>query len=395
MTEAYLHFIWKLKRIPFHLLKTTNGKQIQIVNNGIYNSNESGPDFFNARIIYEGIEWAGQLEMHIKSSDWYKHNHQHDPAFDNVIVHVVYEHDKEVFINGKSLLTIELKPYIDEKHYQQWEQFAYSMKAIPCENSLKDLDEIYLKSMMHRAVADRLTRKVNQLLYHAGDLTEDELLYFLIARAFGSKVNTMPFEFITHQLPLSLLKRMNKSLQRSLVIQSSGLFEQPETNLLAIPTSKPLPSSVWKRKGLRPTSYPEKRVVQFAEFISRCDFELIVAYLHPKEAYEYVVLLFQQMKNELEQLLTTTFMDLLFINAFLPYFWLKAQRTENDELMEQVLRFLEVLKPEENYILKKWKEIGVKPSNAYESQALIEIYNEYCHHKKCLECQVGAKILRG
>lgn len=396
MTETYIHFIWKLKRLPFHHLQTTKGKQIQMLNNGIHNLSESGPDFFNARMQYEHMEWAGQVEMHVKSSDWYLHGHHRDEAYNNVMLHVVYEHDREVIVNGTELPTIELKNLIDQEHYNNWEQFAKAIKAIPCEDSLHQVDPVFLKMMLHRAVADRFDRKVNQLLYLYDGLDNQAVLYNFIARAFGTKVNAVPFELLTNQLPLVALKRLNQSLQRKLLLNASGLY--PEEQVSELPDflgTQQLHPSVWKRKGLRPSSFPEKRILQFSAFVASCDFNLLAEYLSPEEAYKYLVALTGKMNQRPEGMISENLLNQLLINAILPYFWFKSLQKEDEQLREFVLALMDQIDPEDNFILKKWNKIGVHATSAYESQALIELYNEYCFHKKCLSCQIGVKLLNG
>lgn len=394
MTETYLHFIWKLKRLPFHQLKTTDGKEIHILNNGIHNISESGPDFFNARIMYEGIEWAGQIEMHVKSSDWCKHKHHTDEAYTNVILHIVYEHDKEIKLNGTILPTIELKNLIDEQHYSQWKKFADAMKSIPCEDSIQNVDSVFLNAMMHRAVTDRLNRKINQLLYLYDNMDNPSALYHLLAQAFGTKINSVPFELISNQLSLIILKRLHHLTQKRLILKASGLFENEKQNDFIFPIEvQTIPFPLWKRKGLRPPAFPEKRVMQFAEFVSVCDFELLAKYFSPKETYHYVKTLTEQINRNAKYIISDQLINQLFINAFIPYYWFKSLRDENEQLQAFVLSFLEEIKAEDNHILKKWRKIGVDSKNAYESQALIELYNEYCSLKKCLSCQVGVKIL--
>ncbi len=391
MTEAYLHFIWKLKRLPFHQLKTTEGKEILVLNNGIHNMSESGPDFFNARMIYEHMEWAGQIEMHIKSSDWYRHRHHTDAAYNNVILHVVYEHDREIILNGAALPTIELKDLIDTDHYAQWERFANAMKDIPCEDSIQQIDTVFLKTMIHRAVIDRLDRKTRQLLYLYDELDQPSALYNLLARAFGTKVNSGPFELLTNHVPLATLKRQNRATQKRLLLQASGLYTITEPGNPV--TVQEIPAALWKRKGLRPPAFPEKRVLQFSEFIARCNFGLLAEYLSPEEAHDYILFLAEELNKKNTNFISAQLLDQLFINALLPYYWIKSIRTEDESLKEFVLSFMEKLKPEENYILRKWEKIGIRATNAYESQALTELYNEHCTRKKCFTCQVGMKIL--
>lgn len=394
MNEAYLHFIWKLKRLPFHQMKTTNGKEIQILNCGIHNVSESGPDFSNARIFYEQMEWAGQIEMHVKSSDWYRHNHHLDAAYNNVILHVVYEHDKEISVNNSILPTIELKSFIDKDHFKNWETFAKSMKDIHCEDSIHSIDSIYLKAMIHRAFIERINRKVDQVLYLSDQTDNQSMLYTFIAKAFGTKINEVPFELLANRLPLSLLKRLNSTKQRQLLLHVSGLYDE-----ILDETTTPLLASriqpeLWKHKGLRPSSFPEKRVMQFTNFVASCDFELLAEYYTPKESYEYIKMLSKKKQVKDEYQISENLIDLLFINAFFPFYWYKSQIDSNEKLQNHVIEVMEAIKPESNFVLKKWNKIGISAANSYESQALIELYNEYCNQKKCLKCQVGIKILK-
>src|SRR5690606_11681263 len=286
MTEAYLHFIWKMKRLPFHQLKTIDDKPLLVYQTGVFNQHESGPDFFNARIALDGIEWAGQIEMHLKSSDWYAHHHDSDQAYNNVVLHVVYEHDSEVFVNGSKIPTVELKDVIDWKHYDFWISFNKSMREIPCENGISQIDFMYVHAMMHRALIERLNRKYGELMYTFSDFSEEAILYVLIARAFGAKVNAIPFELLTNQLPLSVLKRLDKTQRKTSILIASGLFQQEHDEDHFV--SNRLHQSIWKRKGLRPASHPEYRVKQFAAFVSNCDFELLSQFVSPLEAKMYI-----------------------------------------------------------------------------------------------------------
>lgn len=396
MNETYLHFIWKLKRLPFHQMKTTDGKEIQILNCGIHNVSESGPDFSNARIYFENMEWAGQIEMHVKSSDWYRHNHHLDPAYNNVILHVVYKHDKEIRVNNSILPTIELESFIDKDHFENWEKFAKSMKDIHCEDSIHSIDSIYLKAMIHRAFIERINRKINQLLYLSDQTDSQSMLYTFIAKAFGTKVNEVPFELLANKLPLSLLKRFHSTKQKQLLLQVSGLYESELLEEATTPVlATKIQAELWKRKGLRPPSFPEKRVMQFTNFVASCDFELLVNYFTPKESYEYIKSLSKKKEVKDAFQISEKLIDLLFINAFFPFYWYKSQIDSNEQLQNHVIEVMEEIRPESNFVLNKWNKIGVFAANAYESQALLELYNEYCTHKKCLKCQVGIKILKG
>jgi len=393
MTESYLHFLWKLKRLPFHRLQTTNGKKIIIFREGHHNLSESGPDFFNAHIFYEDLQWVGQIEIHVKSSDWYLHGHHLDCAYSNVILHVVYEHDKEVELNGVFLPTVELKSYIESSHYANWQVLSNSKHFIPCNNFLFSIDPIFLRAMIHRVVIERLNRKAKELfrLYH--QMMHSEFLYYLVAKAFGTKTNALPFELLTHRVPLSLLKSHSYRKQRELLLCASGVYRDIQTQTNKSMKILPLSSALWKHKGIRPSAFPKKRVLQFSELITQCDIDLLASYDSPQQAQPTIRKVVDRVNRQQEVFISNKLIDLLFINALVPYYWIKSFHTQDEAVRENILNFLETIKPEENNILKKWKSIGVRAKSAYESQGLIELYTQYCTHKKCLTCQVGAKIL--
>jgi len=395
MTESYLHFLWKLKRLPFHRLKTTDGKLLIIFKHGFHNLTESGPDFFNAHILYDNLQWIGQIEMHVKSSDWYLHGHHLDSAYNNVILHVVYEHDKNVRLNGNFLPTVELKSYIENTHYIQWQKLSGSQHFIACQEFLYSIDPIFIRAMIHRVVLDRLNRKAKELfrLYH--QMQASEFLYYLIAKAFGTKTNSLPFELLTHRVPLSLLKSQNRSKQRDLLLQMSGVYPQVQQNILRSENVEvtPLSTTMWKRKGVRPSAFPQKRVLQFSEFISHCDLKLLASFDRPQEAKPIILELIKRINEPGNVFISNQLIVLVFINAIVPFYWAKSLQTEDDSIRENILSFLEEMNPEENAILKKWRSIGVCAKNAYESQGLIELYTNYCSVKKCFNCQCGAKIL--
>lgn len=393
MTEAYIHFLWKLKRLPFHQFKSTDNKELMILKNGIHNATESGPDFFNSRILHDGIQWVGQIEIHIKSSDWYKHKHHSDNAYNNVILHVVYEHDKEVYINGRQLLTLELKHFIDDNHYKNWLRLSNAVKSIPCDELMHNIDPVYLKMMMHQVLINRFDRKALFFSNQANDENLYNSIYRLFVISFGMKVNALPFELLTNQLPISILKKLDKTAQKELILKTSGLFPLEENEVNNNKSIGRISPSIWKRKGLRPTAFPEIRILQFTDFVMNCDFELLSEYKSPQEAYEYTKHLIEKLNNSNAVKISESLMNHLFVNTLLPFYWYKAIKNENEELFNFVISFLETIPSEENTILKKWKSIGVTPSNSFESQALIELYNEYCLNKKCLNCQVGVKLL--
>lgn len=399
--EAYLHSIWKSKRIPFHQINHIDGMSFEVKGVGIHNTFQSGPDFFSARIVLDGIDWSGNVELHVKSSDWFKHNHQVDPAYDNVILHVVYENDCDVTIHGRKVPTIELKQFIDWKHFEYWKSLTGSLAAIKCHKGFNSIDEVYVERMLERCLTDRLNRK--SYLLRQDCLIDDpsEMLYFLIARAFGTKVNQQPFEELSHRLPLSLLKSIDKSKQVQLIQTTSGVFDMPiKSKHNAIRNSEsirslhqPISNYLWKRKGLRPTGFPEIRIKQFASLVANFDFYLF-------SNSDLVIHLKQELNAAIEKAEKTTssfgkgFKDLLIINCVVPFLWWMAELRENSSIRDLALELLMQTSPEKNSITKIWQSVGVKLKSAYDSQGYLEIYNEYCSKNKCLNCMIGQQILK-
>lgn len=397
MNENYIQFLWKVKRLPFHKIKTTRNQSIQVKSTGIHNLNASGPDFLNGTLIIDEIQWIGNIEMHVKSSDWFLHNHHRDKAYDNVILHVVFEHDMDVAVNNEIIPTVELKNWIDWDHFNNWEKFAYSASDMNCQKMITDLDPVYIYSMMDRAIVDRLNRKSFFMQHGNGEMKPKEMLYFIFARAFGSKLNQLPFEEITHRLPLSLLKQFSRNKQKMLIEITSGLHfqtkhESPKryANKLSF-----VEQHAWKRKGLRPAGFPEIRVRQFARFISIIDFDYAINNLTPFDFVEFIreniVAMNREVTPDLQ--ITNAFSSLLVVNALVPFLWWHAEIEENTISKDRVIDLLHNTRPESNWIIQKWTKLGIKPKSSYETQALIEIYNEFCTKNKCLSCQVGVKIL--
>lgn len=398
MNENYLHFLWKSKRLPFHLLKTTNNQTIEIRHVGFHNSNESGPDFSNGRIILDGLEWCGNIELHIKSSDWYVHKHQNDLAYNNVILHVVYEHDCEVHIQGASIPTIELKSHIDWPHFDSFNKFITNKGEINCSKSLSSINSIYIESMIERALIDRLNRKSYYFNSEIEVVDPKEYLYFLTAKAFGAKVNTLPFEELAIRLPLAKIKKRNTKDQMRLILEVSGV---DEFQALSIASNNSIASNkvehfAWKRKGLRPPSFPEIKVKQFALLVSEFDFEMIHFLKNANDLYKFISELFNSISlaNDKKYKFSTNTIDLFVINCIVPFLWWLGETKFNNGIKEKALDLLKLIKSEKNYIIDEWRRYGLLSNSAYTSQALIELYNEHCTYNKCLSCEIGVNVLK-
>ena len=390
MKEEYLHHLWKNKQIPFHQLKLVSGEDILIYDVGQHNKFESGPDFSNGKIKIGNVTWFGNIELHLKSSDWYHHNHQLDRAYDNVILHVVYTHDQNVFINNKAIPTIELKGLIPEI------EEVLNKHEFPCSTFLDELDPIYLESMKEKAIIKRLNRRLLNINKYGDESNPKQVLYSLLAQAFGCKINAQPFQELTNRIPIKLIKKEQCFNVKTLILNVSGIGEREllDKNWIHLKSKYKLDTMsrhVWKHKGLRPKSFPEIRLLQFAEIVEKFDFDTSFVYLGSNELIKNLRSLLILSDKSIK--ISRAMIDLIIINCFVPFIWWYGNVKMNENIQEKSLDLLQFLNAEENHILKKWKAIGVNFINSYDSQSLLEIYNEFCTAKKCLFCEMGNKII--
>jgi hypothetical protein len=373
MTETYLHHLWKQKRLPFHSMCLNDGRLIDIIDVGSYNENESGPDFFLSKIKSENITWVGSVEIHVSSSDWYKHNHHRDSAYQNVILHVVYNHDKEVFIKEKAIPVLELKNHIDQQHFNKFLRIKKFQEAnvFPCKSYIDEVKNSSLIDMMSDSMVRRFIRKSREI-DKLSNYSDDKILYWLFARAFGTKVNQQPFEQLAMTYSIEFLNENASQFYKTRLVNeilSSELFQ-------------------WKKKGLYNASSPEKRIPVFIDFIASLDLNFPFWNLPASMILEYFKTQFR-LANISGNILFTN----VLINAVALFLFWKGQKETNDELMYKAMVLLELLPAESNRIVRKWKDLKIVPQNAFESQALLEIYQQFCERKKCLDCKIGINFL--
>ena len=364
MNEHYLHIIWNKKRLSFHQLNTTQNDSVEILHTGEYNALESGPDFTMAKARIDGLVWVGSIEIHVKSSDWYKHKHHLDHAYNNVILHVVYEHDMDVTIAGRTLPVIELKNHIDSNHYLKYTQLKVkSNKNFPCESLFNEKHHIELERMKIQAVESRLLSKTSETYFSH---KESDCIVFLklAAHAFGTAVNAQPFEQLINSFSLEELIK----------------FDEKQKNAV-------LSNFLWKRKGL--VSDPKKRINQFINFIQVFDSQFHFWDLPASMMLMYAEQQFKKAKISSKFLLCN-----FLINCVVPFVFWKGNKTGNRQLMEKANRLLGIIPKESNHFTRKWEYIGIRAKNAFDSQALLEIYKQFCIKKACLDCAVGKKIIK-
>lgn len=421
MNEHYLHFLWKNKRLPLHRLRTIDGEKIEILHVGFYNP-DSGPDFFNGQIRINEVKHSGNIEMHVKASDWNQHGHQHDPAYSNVILHVVYEHDQLIFIEGIPIPTVELKAFIDWKHYDWFNQYYQKNRGpIICEAFLNGLPQPVIWSQVEQALFQRMKRKANELqaLFNDRKMSFREVLFHAFSKAFGMKVNQLPFQELAIGIPFEKFIRASRKQKLAIAFGVGGFLEESAS----VPYHEELKEEWffqkyklklhagsrvgWKFKGCRPGGFPTQRLAQFAAFVHEMDWtsslwalpakELLRILqenlLKPVDTYWNHHFDFGKEKKAPSEMSIGT-ANTIIVNSVIPFLWWLTDCLSDEIYRNKAFELLELLPPEQNQKIAEWKQVGINPKNALESQGLIEMTNEFCSRKQCLSCQIGNQILK-
>jgi hypothetical protein len=437
MQEEFLHYLWKFRLFDNKGLKTIEGEPIEILKTGEPNS-DSGPDFFNARVKIGKTEWAGNVEIHIRASDWEAHKHQHDKAYDNVILHVVHEADKELKRkNGEIIPTLKLKGRIPEGIYKKYLSFKASNDWIPCGKQIETINAFTLNHWLDRLLIERLERKTLPITesLEGNQNNWEETFYQHLAYGFGLKVNAQPFEQLAKSLPLSVLGKHKDSLLsiEALLFGQAGMLHpspslpkgeraqddyflqlQKEYEFLKSKFKlKPMDAHLWKFARLHPPAFPTIRMAQFANLIYK-SLHLFSKIIEAKNIYSIRSLLHAEAseywnthyrfgtspptplpgeRGAKPKRLGEVTKNLLIINVIAPFLFVYAKQKGEPQLTEIALDFLDKTEAENNSIIEKWNSLGVKAENAGQTQALLQLKNEYCAKKRCLECAVGAKLL--
>ncbi|UCG26847.1 MAG: DUF2851 family protein [Bacteroidales bacterium] len=420
MKEDFLHHIWKFGLFEKRNLNTDTGEKVRIMDPGEHNT-DAGPDFFNARIMVGETLWVGNVEVHINSSDWLRHGHNSDKAYDNVILQVVFNHDMEIFrTSGQTIPTIQIE--FKEEIYRNYLHLTGNKEWIPCESLLFKVDPFYIKHWLYKVMVDRLELKskgiISKLEKNKNDW--DETFYQHLARNFGFKKNAEPFELLAKCLPYKYLARHKNQLSQleAMLFGQAGLLEdlistdeyylslQKEYGFFREKFSlKPLGSHLWKFLRLRPSNFPTVRIAQFSMLIHKSG-RLFSAIIHSRDIGSMRKLfsvsaspywndhyVFHRHSPYRRKVIGKDAIDNLIINSVVPFFFAYGIVKNLPEFKERALDLLEKLPPEKNTIIFKWGKLGIKADNAFSSQALIQLKNSYCKPKKCLHCRIGSKIL--
>ena len=397
MPEIVLHYIWEHCLWAGFEQYTTDGKKVEILSVGEHNR-DAGPDYSHARIRIDGHEWVGNIEIHVCASDWTKHHHHLDKAYDNIILHVVRTADKPIN-NSKGELVPQCElNYPSDKDYlsalfESAQRMDSAIARIGCAEQLLHDPRLLTEGWRKTLLCKRLECKrasITRLL----EITKgswEHALYISLARNFGFHTNSVPFEELAINTPLSYLQKHRNSLFQltALLLGQAGLVQEPELqkeyDFLRVKFGlTPLEGSIWKHARLRPQNSPELRIRQFAQLMHQSE-NLLSKILDTDDLKELEVLFAVPQMGK-------SSVDILLINTVIPYKYAYALHQNNPVKAEQALRLMEKIPAENNTIVRQWRVLGQEVKNAADTQALLHLYQNYCQHHECINCEVGYKI---
>jgi hypothetical protein len=422
MKEEFLYYIWQYKLFAKRDLWTTEKQQITIEKTGVQNKN-AGPDFLNAQVKIGAQLWAGNVEMHLKSSDWYAHKHEEDVNFDAVILHVVWEHDAVVFMkNNEPMPTVELKNFVDDKLLLNYKNLIYSSQSwILCENQIATLDEFLVDNWLERLYFERLEQKsifIMELLQET-NYNFETVLFQLIAKSFGLKVNGDSFLQLAKSIDFLILRKVSFDEQQvtALFFGQAGFLEKEVEESYYQQLKKeyeylkhkyklhPIANEQFQFFRMRPQNFPTIRIAQLASlfFTHQNLFSKLMSINKKEEFYalfSFTVQAFWKTHYTFEseskkspKKLSKSFIDLILINTIIP---LKFVYLENRGAADkdEIIQLIRQVSSEKNSIISKFSDLKIVAKTALESQALLELKNNYCTKKRCLQCAIGNNLVR-
>lgn len=421
MKEDFLHYLWKYKQYELLDLKTTHNEPITIVNCGEY-LQKSGPDFFNAQVIIGTQKWAGNVEIHLKSSDWYLHEHQVDNAYHNVILHVVWEHDAAIFDkNNQEIPTLELKNYVNPVLIQKYQELSQQKSWIYCENQIQNVSKFTIDSWLERLYFDRIEQKATLVhqIYKMTNQDWEATLFILLAKNFGLNSNGVTFMKMAESIPFHVVKKERFEVENleALFYGRCGLLKSNLEDNYAQNLVKRWDYLKIKHKleavilspieffKHRPDNFPTIRLSQLAhlfnfeqnifnKIIENQSIENLRIVLKGKTSQYWLThYTFDKESPKKSKTMSNSFIDLIIINTIIPLKFYYA-KVMGKEIEEDLLELSKELPTEKNVIVDKFKNLGVKSLNSMTSQSLITLKKDFCEKKRCLECRIGLELIK-
>jgi hypothetical protein len=420
--EDLLHYVWKLNYYQSHELQTTEGESLSILHPGFHNF-DAGPDFSSGKINLGGTIWHGNIELHLRASDWVRHEHYNDKAYDNVILHVVYEADETILrADGTAIPCLCLKGLIQPEIFDRYHYLTANRQWVPCENLVTEVEEIQKQLWLERLFVARLEEKSKKIL----ELLEfskhnwEYVLFIMLGRYFGSRINTDAFEQLCRSISLFTIykNRHDQNLVEALLFGQAGFLD---ANLKDDYPSElksdyrflqhkyklqPIEVKLWKFFRLRPTNFPTVRIAQFSALISKNQslFSRLLEITDIKDLYELFDIkthsywdehyIFDKEASSRPKAIGKDFQNTILINSIIPLIFIYGKLRQEPDYVDRAINFMQAIPPEKNKIITKWKKLQFKAANAADTQALIHLKKDFCDRNKCLQCAIGHQVLK-
>lgn len=422
-SENFLHFIWRFRLFNTTKIFCTDGEELQVLHPGISNQH-AGPDFDQAKLVIGQITWIGQVEIHLKSSDWLLHLHQNDPTYDSVILHVVYKHDVQIYrTNGTKVPTLILENLFPYHLLSNYQELIGSINMFPCEKHIGHVAQIVMEGFLSRIVIERFEQKslevFQKLENNKGDW--DQTFYHFMAKNFGFKVNAVPFELLANALPHYIFsKHKDNPLQiTALIFGQAGFLNRDFTDgypkqlqaeysfLRKKYHLAPIDNALWKFLRMRPQNFPTVRLAQFAALILKSN-QLFSKMLNAKSladlyllfadlpVHEYWQTHYHFSKSTKQVTLQPGLQSVhnIIINTICLFLFAYGKYTGQPVFADRAVALLEKIPSESNVVVNQYIRAGIKVEHAFMSQGLLQLNKYYCTRKKCLNCGIGIKILK-
>lgn len=421
MNERLLQFIWQFQYFQKQSLFTSAGEHLQIDRAGTWNHHQ-GPDFSEADIRIENTRWVGNVEIHIRSSDWHKHRHTHDSNYRNIILHVVWEDDVPVYdAGGNRVPTLVLQPLIPKLLLERYGQMMETMVMIPCHGFLPALDHLGWFAWKERLAAERLERKAKQILVMVSATGNhwEEVCWWLLAANFGTKVNSVLFELVAKTIPVQILARHKNQIQQleALLMGQANLLHGKLEDEYAVLLQREYRFLKKKYRlqpvhkspaflRMRPASFPTIRLAQLAMLLYRLPHlfstireaenvdKLMDQFMVTANDYWHYRYRFDEPAAYQHKHLGKQMGENIFINTVVPLLFAYGLYSKEEPYKERAIQWMYHITAEQNQITRQWQRLGIPQHSAIDSQALIELTNYYCIHRRCLDCAVGNRILK-
>ncbi len=398
-----------------------DGHDVEIIHPGTHNTN-AGPDFFNAQLRIDNTLWAGNVEIHVTASEWVKHEHHKDASYDSCILHVVYENDTVTRrMDGSIIPAIELKGRFPNYLWDNFIALIGENEWVPCGHRIKEIEEEVWTELFQSMAEERLILKARHILISLQGLKNDweECFYQYLCKNFGFQLNGMPFEMLARSLPLKIVRKEQGTVGNlaALFYGQAGMLERDFLDeypldikkkyqfLQSKYSLKPIHFSTWKFLRMRPVNFPTIRIAQLIVLLQNTsnlfshardlekikDFHELFSF--PIDRYWSDHYLFDKNSVTKDKAIGKTSIDNLIINTIVPFLYAWGTFTDSEAYKLKAKSFLFELSPENNRIIEKWEQCGVKAENAGDSQALIQLKQYHCSEKKCLTCSIGMKLI--